>query len=195
MFDDPLLYDGMGGLLRTVFAAAILYLAVVAAVRMFGKRSTSQMNNFDWIVTVAIGSLMASGVLLSDVTVVESAAAIYTLLALQWILTSVVIRSDTATKIVKSEPTLLLHRGVILMDAISAERMTKAEIHAAVRQAGYSRIEDVQWVILETNSTLSVIGADQPLSDPNMLYHVAGTKDVLATNADTPAKVRGHVNA
>jgi len=172
-----------------------MYLAVVIAVRVFGKRSTSQMNNFDWIVTVAIGSLMASGVLLSDVTVFESTAAIYTLLSLQWVLTSILTRSDTATKILKSEPTLLLHRGVILTDAIRAERLTKAEIHAAVRQAGYSRIEDVQWVILETNSTLSVIGTDQPLSDPNMLDHVAGTKDVLATSVDPQAKVEDHADA
>lgn len=179
MFDDPLFYDGMGGLLRTVFSAFIMYSAVILSVRIFGKRSTSQMNNFDWIVTVAIGSLMASGVLLSDVTVLESSAAIYALLGLQWVLTKIMINSDTATKIVKSEPTLLLHRGQLLRDAMHKERLTEAEIHAAIRTAGYSRIEDVQWVILETNSQLSVIGADQPLSDPNMLDHVAGTKDVL----------------
>jgi uncharacterized membrane protein YcaP (DUF421 family) len=55
MFVDPLFYDGMGDLLRTVFSAAIMYSAVVLAVRIFGKRSASQMNNVDWIVTVAIG--------------------------------------------------------------------------------------------------------------------------------------------
>jgi uncharacterized membrane protein YcaP (DUF421 family) len=179
MFDDPLFYDGAGGLLRTVFAAPIMYLAVVVAVRLFGKRSTSQMNNFDWIVTVAVGSLMASGVLLADVTVLESIAAIYALMLLQWILTSILTRSNLATKIVKSEPTLLLHRGKILADALHRERLTIAEIHAAIRQAGYSRIEDIQWVILETNSTLSVIGSEQPLIDPNMLQHVEGANDVL----------------
>ncbi|MCF7701740.1 DUF421 domain-containing protein [Loktanella sp. M215] len=183
MFDDPLLYDGVGGLLRTVCAAAIMYLTVVAAVRLFGKRSTSQMNNFDWIVTVAIGSLMASGVLLADVTVLESAAAVYTLLVLQWGLTKIMIHSDKVTKIVKSEPTLLLHRGQILADALRKERLTEAEIHAAVREAGYSRIEDVQWVVLETNSTLSVIGTNKPLGDPNMLNHVGGTKGVLDPSA------------
>jgi uncharacterized membrane protein YcaP (DUF421 family) len=88
-------------------------------------------------------------------------------------------RSNLATKIVKSEPTLLLHRGKILADAVHRERLTIAEIHAAIRQAGYSRIEDIQWVILETNSTLSVIGSEQPLIDPNMLQHVEGTNDVL----------------
>ena len=162
MFDDPLFFDGFGGLLRTAFSAFIMYSAVVMSVRIFGKRSTSQMNNFDWIVTVAIGSLMASGVLLADVTIIESTAAIYALLALQWVLTKIMINSDIATKIVKSEPTLLLHRGQLLTGAMHKERLTEAEIHAAIRTAGYSRVQDVQWVILETNSQLSVIGADQP---------------------------------
>ncbi len=179
MFDAPLFYDGAGGLIRTIFSAAFLYVAVICAVRLFGKRSTSQMNNFDWIVTVAIGSLMASGVLLSNVTVLESGAAIYVLLALQWALTKVMLNSDVATKVVKSEPTLLVHRGEIIAEAMKQERMTEAEIHAAVRGAGISRIQDVQWVILETNSSLSVIPVTAPTDDPNMLEHVAGTDDLL----------------
>lgn len=179
MFDDPVFYDGAGGLIRTVVASALLYFAVILAVRLFGKRSTSQMNNFDWIVTVAIGSLMASGVLLSNVTVFESLAAIYVLLALQWILTKIMLNSDIVTKIVKSEPTLLVHKGEILPEAMKHERLTEAEIHAAIRGAGFSRIEDVQWVILETDSSLSIIPASEPLQDPNMLEHVAGAENVL----------------
>ena len=177
MLDAPLFLDDIGGLLRTVFAATILYAAVVLAVRIFGKRSTSQMNNFDWIVTVAIGSLMASGVLLANVTVLESAASIYTLLALQWVLTKIMTRSDAVTKAVKSEPTLLVHQGQILREAVKRERLTEAEIHAAVRQAGYSRVDEIRWVILETNSKLSVIGKDQPRDDPTVLEHVGGAGD------------------
>jgi uncharacterized membrane protein YcaP (DUF421 family) len=127
---------------------------------------------------------MASGVLLADVTAIESAVAIYALLVLQWGLTMIMTKSDAATKIVKPEPTLLLHRGKVLVEAMHKERITEAEIHTAIRQAGYIRIEDVQWVVLETNSNLSVIGADQPLTDPNMLDHVGGTNGVLFERSD-----------
>lgn len=179
MFDDPVFYDGLGGILRTVVAAGILYIAVVCAVRIFGKRSTSQMNNFDWIVSVAIGSLMASGVLLSNVTVLESVIAIYVLLSLQWGLTKCTFLSDAITKAVKSEPTLLLHNGEVLEDAMRRERLTKAELHAAIRGAGLSRIEDVQWIILETNATLSVIPTSQPFETATVLERVAGIDEVM----------------
>lgn len=72
MLDNPIFFDGLESLIRTVIPGALLYVAVVLAVRIFGKRSTSQMNNFDWIVTVGSGSLLASGVLLKDVTVLEA---------------------------------------------------------------------------------------------------------------------------
>lgn len=182
MFDAPLFYDGIDGLIRTIFSAAFLYVAIIFAVRLFGKRSTSQMNNFDWIVTVATGSLMASGVLLSNVTVLESGAAIYVLLALQWALTKVMLNSDVATKVVKSEPTLLVHRGEIIAKAMKQERMTEAEIHAAVRGAGFSRIEEVRWVVLETDASLSVIPITASPEDPNMLEYVAGTDGLLSRN-------------
>lgn len=183
MFDDPVFYDGAGGLIRTVLSAAMLYIAVIVAVRVFGKRSTSQMNNFDWIVTVAIGSLMASGVLLSDVTVFESVAAIYVLFALQWSLTKIMLNSDIFTKIVKSEPTLIVHKGKILLGAMKQERLSEAEIHAAVRGAGLSRIEDVQWIILETNSSLSVIPATEPLQGADMLEYVGGVDEFLRNDS------------
>ncbi|KIN65850.1 Membrane protein-like protein [Sulfitobacter noctilucae] len=179
MINDPIFFDGFDGLLRTICAAVFLYVAVVVAVRIFGKRSTSQMNNFDWIVTVGIGSLMASGVMLEDVTVIESVAAIYVLLGLQWALTRSMLSSDEVTKAIKSEPTLLLHRGEVIEAAMKRERLTMAELHAAVRGAGLSRIEDVQWVILETNSSLSVIPNTQPLDDPSVLRHVAGAEQLV----------------
>ncbi len=174
MLDAPIFFDGSGGVVRTIFSAALMYVAIVIAMRLFGKRSTSQMNNFDWIVTVALGSLMASGILVADVTVLEGVAAMYTLLGLQWLLTHLLRASDTATRTIKSKPTLLVLNGKILRPALVRERIIEEEIYAAVRQAGYSRISDIAWIVLETNSKLSVISCDQAASDPDMLRNVAG---------------------
>ena len=68
-------FDGWGGLLRILIAGPVIYLAIIVFIRFSGKRSTSQMNNFDWLVTVALGSLIASGIIVENVTVAESAFA------------------------------------------------------------------------------------------------------------------------
>ena len=50
-------YDGWKDLVRIALAAPVIYFTIIAFIRLAGKRSTSQMNNFDWVVTVALGSI------------------------------------------------------------------------------------------------------------------------------------------
>lgn len=90
------------------------------------------------------------------------------------------MKSDAVTKAIKSEPTLLFHEGEILEDAMRRERITVAELHAAIRCAGLSRTEDVRWIILETNSSLSVIPMSQPVEGASAMNHVSGKNYALA---------------
>lgn len=151
------LFDGWEGIIKICMAAPIMYLFVVLAIRVTGKRSTSQMNNFDWIVTVAIGSLTASGIVLDSVTVSEALTAITLLLGAQYLLTKGVLCSNKLAKLVKASPTLLVHDGQLLRGAMRKERVMKSEIMAALRENGLLCLEDAQWVILETDATFSVI--------------------------------------
>lgn len=84
----------IGDLLRIAATAPIVYLLIILFIRLSGKRSTSQMNNLDWIVTVALGSIAASTILLKDIAVAEGILAIGLLLAMQWLLTAMIRRSD-----------------------------------------------------------------------------------------------------
>jgi len=154
------LFDGWEGIIEVLLAAPIIYVAVILAIRLTGKRSTSQMNNFDWIVTVAIGSLTASGIVIESVSVLEAITAIAFLLGAQYLVTKGIFVSDTLTKVTKASPTLLVHNGEMIREALKQERVTPDEIMAAVRENGLLRMEDVQWVILETDATLSVIPRD-----------------------------------
>ena len=151
--------------LRIALAVPLLYGAVIAFVRVSGKRTTSQMNGFDWVVTVANGSLLASGMLPGGASAIEAALAIAILFALQWLVTFAVSRSGAAEEAVKATPRLLLHRGEPLRDAMLAERVNLSELRAAVREAGHTRLEDVEWVILETDASLSV-AVSTDTSDP-----------------------------
>lgn len=154
---ETLFFDGFNDLLRTLTAAPILYIAVIIFVRISGKRSTSQMNNFDWVVTVAMGSLMASGILLKDITILESVGAIGLLLFLQWLLTWTMVRSSAVAKLVRAEPTLLYHDGKFLSQAMRRERVSEYEVLSAVRENGFVDLQNVQSVVLEANAALSVL--------------------------------------
>lgn len=152
------IFDGWDGIVRVIVAAPIMYVAIIAFVRVMGKRSTSQMNNFDWVVTVALGSLVASGIILESVTIIEALLATALLMGLQWVLTKCMPHSKWLEHVVKAEPRILVEDGKLLDKAMQSERMTPDEIYAAMRSNGIVDLADVQWVILETDATLSVIG-------------------------------------
>lgn len=154
---DPVLLDQQSDLARVILSAPIMYLTIVLLIRISGKRSTSQMNNFDWIVTVAIGSLAASGIVLKGVTVLESIGGIATLLLLQWILTKSVLHSRFVSRLVKAEPVVLVEKGEFREKAMRSERITKREVMSALRDNGLVDPDDAQWVILETDASMSVI--------------------------------------
>ena len=154
---EPLFFDSLRTLVRILVAAPVLYLSVVFFVRLAGKRTTSQMNNFDWIMTVAMGSLVGSTILLKDVTIAEGLVAIAAIVALQWGLTKLAVNSPNVAAVVKAEPALLFDRGRFLPATLRRERVSEAEVRSAVREAGYSSLEDVQWVVLEDDASFSVL--------------------------------------
>lgn len=153
-------FDGWAGIVRILVAAPLIYVAIVGFIRLSGKRSTSQMNNFDWIVTVALGSIVGSGILLEGVTVLEALFAIGLLLALQYVLTSVIPHSEAARDIAKADPRLLVSQGKFIEQAMRDERVTRGEIQAALRQNGLTDVREAHWVILETDASLSVVPED-----------------------------------
>lgn len=173
--DQPLFFDGFGDLVRVLVLAPLVYCAVIVFIRLAGKRSTAQMNNFDWIVTVALGSLMASPILMKDVTLLETVLAIACLLGLQWALTKAVFHSDALARLVKPEPTLLVNNGAFLEEALRRERVTREEVISAIREKGLASVAEARWVILETDATMSVIVHTNPDVPATAMAGVAGS--------------------
>lgn len=136
------------------------------------------MNNFDWIITVALGGLVTSGILLKGVSVADALFAATCLVALQWATTAIVLRSEFVCKLVKATPRLLVDNGKMLHDDMKDERISEAEILSALRENGLHQLEQAKWVVLETDVSFSVIAAndDRP-SKPQILSNVAGTPD------------------
>ena len=155
--DLPFIYDGPEGLWRTVVCAVAGYAALVVLLRISGKRTLSDMNAFDFVVTVALGSVLATTILNRSVTLAEGLAALVSLVALQALVAFLASRSRTVRRAVKAEPTLLVRHGTLLEDAIRGARLSKAEVFAAIRESGEADLADVAAVVLETNGDLSVI--------------------------------------
>lgn len=162
-------------LAEIALSAVIVYIAIVVVIRVSGARTTAQLNSFDWIVNVIVGSLAASGILLEDVSVIAAMTAIIVLVGLQFVIARLSQRFTMFERLVKDEPVLLTHKGQLLKEAMRQSRISRDEILTALRDSGLTRIEDANWVILETNGELNVIprNPDRKLEHEEALENVS----------------------
>ena len=152
-------------ILRTIIVGLLAYLSLVVIIRVSGKRTLSQMNAFDFIVTVALGSILASIILTEDVSLVQGITAYLILIVMQYIITKLTLHSDKFNKIIKSDPKLLYYDDHFLDENLKKERLNKTEIHQAVRASGTANLENVKAVILESEGSISVIPKSDKVSD------------------------------
>jgi uncharacterized membrane protein YcaP (DUF421 family) len=150
-------FDGWQGIGRTALVGILAYLALVLLLRVSGKRTLSKMNAFDLIVTVALGSTLATILLSSDVALAEGVTAFVVLILLQFMIAWLSVRSETVSRLVKSEPALLVYQGRMLSAALRRERVVDKEVWAAVRSQGIADLADVAAVVLETDGTFTVV--------------------------------------
>lgn len=143
-------FDDWSGLLRVLVVGVCAYLALLALVRGSGKRALPKLNAFDFVVTVALGSTLATVLLSSDVALTEGVLALALLVALQS------LRSRAVGRLVKSEPALVYRHG-FLQGPMRRMRITGEEIRQAPRAAGSGGLEKARAVLLETDGSLSVL--------------------------------------
>ena len=153
--------------------ALIVYGALISLLRITGKRTTSKMNSFDWIVTVALGSMVATIILVDDVPLIEGLAGIAGLIVLQYLVAWLASRSRRFQRLVKASPCLLYYGDEFNDETLLKERVTRGEIIAAVRAEGYHSLERVSAVVMETNADLSVIPKAEE-QDLQVLENVTG---------------------
>lgn len=154
---NPMFFNSWQDIIRTVIVGIFAYIALVLMLRISGKRTLSKMNAFDLVVTVALGSTLATILLSKDVALAEGVAAFATLIGLQYVIAWLSVRSHTIRDWVKSEPTLLLHRGKFLTQMMKVNRVTEDEVRAAVRAQGITAMENVGAVVLETDGSFTVL--------------------------------------
>ncbi len=150
-------FDSWAGLGRVLVVGPLAYVALIAILRVSGKRTLSKFNAFDLVVTVAIGSTLATVLLSKSVALVEGVLALALLIFLQFAITWLSVRAPWFKGLVKSEPSLLLRDGDFLDRTLREQRITREEVLAALRSGGVPDAAGVAAVILETDGSISVI--------------------------------------
>jgi uncharacterized membrane protein YcaP (DUF421 family) len=177
---EQVLYNGWEGLARTLVVGVLAYASLIVALRCSGKRTLSKMNAFDLIVTVSLGSTLASALLNKGVALAEGVLAFVTLVCLQFAITWTSVRVPWFRRFVTGDPLMLLERGEFLPAALRRARVTEGEVRAAIRSAGVCDVRAVTAVVLETDGSFSVVHRGDGTAPSSSLEGVQrlGAKDV-----------------
>jgi uncharacterized membrane protein YcaP (DUF421 family) len=157
--DNPIFFDDWAGIGRILVTGILAYAALIVMLRTSGKRTLSKFNAFDFIVTICLGSMLASIIITKSVPLIEGIVALALLIALQFAITWLSVRWKPVENLIKSSPTLLVHRGVYLEDAMRCERVSREEITAALHAKGMAEMSALHSVVLETDGSLNVFEA------------------------------------
>lgn len=151
------MFNSWSSLAHTFVAGSLGYIVIIFLLRISGKRTLSKWNSFDFVVTIAFGSILASMLLSKDTSLTQASLGFGLLVLYQFLLTWVSTRSGLVQSLIKAEPTLLLYKGVFRKKALKQERVAEGEVMAAIRSQGLGSMDNVDAVILETDGSFSVI--------------------------------------
>jgi len=154
-FLDPISLLGL-----TVLKTTGIYLAVVTFTRLYGLRSFAKITGFDFAMTVAVGSAIATTMFSADPPLIRGIVAIGTLYSLQKLIAHL-RRRASIEPYVDNHPLLVVENGRIIEDALDQSNLSELDLRAKLRQSDVKRLEEVRAVVLETTGDVSVIAAEE----------------------------------
>ena len=160
--------------LMIVCSAVALYGLLILYTRLVGLRSFSKMSAFDFAITIAIGSILASVTLWQKPTLLEGAVALGVLFGLQFVVGNLRKRLPGVTRLVDNRPLLLMDGTEVLSDNLRRANMTEADLRAKLREANVTRLAQVRAVVMESTGDVSVLHAspEAPPLDEALLADV-----------------------
>jgi len=174
------MFNSIDSLQHTIFAGTLGYAGILLLLRLSGKRTLSKWNSFDFVVTIAFGSILASLLLSTDTSLAQGLLAFAMLVFFQFVLTWIAARSSMVQHLIKAEPSLLFFQGEFQHQVMEKERVAQGEILAAMRESGISETEKVAAVVLETDGSFSVI---KTLGNGSALRDVRGVRPAIASQS------------
>ena len=143
-------------MLLSYIRTVILYLVLIAVIRLMGKRQIGQMEPSEFVVTMLVANLAAIPMQDGGIPLLSGVVPILTVLGMELVLAAAAMGSVWVRRVLCGKPVILIENGKILQPALRATRVTLDELTGHLREKDVLDLKSVQYAILETNGNLSV---------------------------------------
>ena len=140
-----------------VLRGVLVYVIVLALIRLSGKRTVGEFTPFDLIVVILLGETMQSALVQDDTSVLGPAIAAATLILLNWFLGFLSARFRTVDKVMEGEPVVLVRNGRVDARKLRSENVSKPDLLEAIRRAQLRGVSDVAVATLETDGEITIV--------------------------------------
>lgn len=151
-------------LIAIVLSTIGIYTAVILFTRLAGKRSFSKMSSFDFAMTVAVGSVIATTALSKSVSLLQGVVGLAAVYILQ-ILIAILRRFSWVQKVIDNQPLLLMDGEKILSDNLRKARVSESDLRAKLRETNVLNLSQVRAVIFESTGDISVLHTTNPKTE------------------------------
>ena len=141
----------------SIIRTLLLYVFVILAIRLMGKRQISDMQPSELVVTLIVSDIAAIPMQNTSQPLLSGIIPVLILVALEIIASIFMMKSNFFRKMVCGSPVVVIRDGKILQDQMRRLRMTTEDLCIQLRQQNIFSIEDVQYCIIETNGKVSVL--------------------------------------
>ena len=144
-------------MLTLIVSAIIVYLLVLVVFRLMGKRQIGEMQPFELVLTLVIADLATIPMAESAIPTLDGVVPLITLVVVHFALSFISKKSQGFRKVLNGKPVIVINPDGIDFAAIETLNMTVDDIFEAIRSAGYFKLEEIQYAIMETNGVVNVL--------------------------------------
>lgn len=139
------------------FKSLIVYICIIAGVRIFGKKELSQLSVVDLVFILLISNSVQNAMVGSDSSLRGGLIAAATLFVVNYSLKFILYKSKKISSWVQGSPVLLVYHGKVLQKHLDQERISMEEIKETMREHGVSKIEEINLAVLEVDGNISIL--------------------------------------
>jgi uncharacterized membrane protein YcaP (DUF421 family) len=147
----------MSNALDIFLRTAGVYLFIILALRLFGKKELTQLSVFDLVFILLISNSVQNAMVGPDSSLLGGLIAAATLFILNSLLKSLAYRLPRINRLLQGHPVMLIHKGEILTGNLAKEKISLEELHTALREHGVEDPGQVDLAVLETDGSISVM--------------------------------------
>ena len=140
-----------------IIRSLVVYLFIVTAIRIFGKREISQLSVIDLVFILLISNAVQNAMVGENVSLLGGVVAAGTLFIANYVLGEIFFRSKKLSNLIQGEPLLLIYKGKVVMEHLKKAKISDDELEAAIREHGVEKVEEVDLAVLERDGNISVL--------------------------------------